>query len=138
MTPRTLAERIEAYVAPGPGGCLLWTGPVAGSGRRPALSVREGGRRRTVYVSRYLWEQEHGPVPPGHDLHHECRRIPCVNPAHLRLLGHAEHTALHNREDDPPARRRERGRYGMHVRYHERGGVLRPSCPWCRPRLGLR
>lgn len=42
-----------------------------------------------------IYEFKHGPVPAGHDLHHECHNKRCVNTDHLTVLTHAEHSKLH-------------------------------------------
>lgn len=44
---------------------------------------------------RVAYENEHGPIPDGHVVHHECGQKLCVNVAHLRCLTHAAHNALH-------------------------------------------
>ena len=47
--------------------CHLWTGGLStgGYGR-----IRVGGKVKQAHV--FGWELEHGPVPPGKDLDHEC------------------------------------------------------------------
>lgn len=56
------------------------------------LEVNINGRK--VYLHRYMYEQAHGPIPPGYDVHHTCETISCVNVAHMEILTHAEHTRL--------------------------------------------
>lgn len=48
-----------------------------------------------IYVHRYFWEREHGPVPDDMDLHHECRTRNCVRLDHLTPLNRQEHMTLH-------------------------------------------
>ena len=61
--------------------CWLWTGSCStGYGQ---LSVSTSGKRRMIYVHRWLYEHHIGPIPPGYVLHHECEAPHCVNPAHL-------------------------------------------------------
>jgi DNA-binding transcriptional ArsR family regulator len=48
-----------------------------------------------IAAHRVVWIAEHGPVPAGHDLHHDCGVRPCVNVAHIRVLTEAEHQKIH-------------------------------------------
>lgn len=64
--------------------CWLWLGGISdGYGL-----FWWGGR--TVAAHRLLWEKTVGPVPPGYELDHRCRRRACVNPEHLRAVTHRE------------------------------------------------
>src|SRR5262245_57715372 len=45
-----------------------------------------GGGRGTYYTHRVSWELHRGPIPSGHDVHHECGNRACFNPEHLRLV----------------------------------------------------
>jgi len=38
---------------------------------------------KTHRIHRYLWEQNHGKIPPGMELRHTCDNPNCINPAHL-------------------------------------------------------
>lgn len=86
-----LPERFMARVRVEPNsGCWLWD------------NVREDGygqywptKSKRVYAHVFAYESEHGPVPEGLELHHECETPECVNPAHLRPLTHREHAAAH-------------------------------------------
>jgi hypothetical protein len=56
----------------------------------------------TVYAEHYgignhriVWIVERGPVPAGHELHHECRVRSCVNVNHLIAVTRAEHIRIH-------------------------------------------
>jgi hypothetical protein len=62
-------------------GCAIWLGKTNG----PAGYgyVRSGARR--VLVHRLSWEREHGPIPPGLCVLHECDNPPCFNTGHLFL-----------------------------------------------------
>lgn len=51
-----------------------------------------------IGAHRLVWIAEHGPVPAGHDLHHDCGVRPCVNVAHIRVLTEAEHRRIHAAE----------------------------------------
>lgn len=61
-------------------GCLIFTGS----------TVRGYGRfwdgERLVLAHRFSFELTHGPIPPGHDVHHTCRNRLCVEPLHLQAV----------------------------------------------------
>lgn len=67
-------------------GCLPWVG---------LLSPKGYGRFRGKLAHRFAWEKLNGPVPPKHELHHECTHRACVNVNHLRLVTKAEHLLIH-------------------------------------------
>ena len=66
-------------------GCLVWTGPGNGSGYG---LIHFGGR--AVRAHRYAWERQHGPIPEGMQIDHQCWNRACVNIDHLRLATHQE------------------------------------------------
>lgn len=67
--------------------CWVWTGATArGYGK---LNTKATGH---VPVFRWLWEQEHGPVPDGLLLDHLCRVSACIRPAHLEPVTPAENS----------------------------------------------
>lgn len=71
----------------GPNGCWLWTAPPGRAGYgtfRPYHSSSLQGAHRFGYE---MWV---GPIPEGLELDHLCRNPPCVNPAHLEPVTHAE------------------------------------------------
>ena len=72
--------------------CTIWTKYVAETGYG---QLRRDGV--LLYAHREAWEQAHGPVPPGHDVHHVCGTRACVNVAHLHLVAHDHHPRLHPR-----------------------------------------
>ena len=53
------------------------------------------GKRGVFLAHRVAWEQAHGPIPEGHDIHHLCENKACVNVEHLACLTPAEHKRLH-------------------------------------------
>jgi hypothetical protein len=61
------------------GECEDWTGAVDKDGY-PMFQL---GVRKTVRGHRWLWEQRHGPIPPGVVVRHTCDRPPCVKDEHL-------------------------------------------------------
>lgn len=70
-------------------GCWIWIGPITGNGNYPSL-----GGNPTTYAHRWAWEQKHGVIPHGQDLHHACKNTLCVNPDHLKSLTRSEHIHL--------------------------------------------
>lgn len=76
--PDWLARRVDPA-----GECRRWIG-TAGSSNRPVTSY--DGRRHLVH--RLVWEQDQGPIPPGHWVVHigSCPHDDCVNIDHLQLL----------------------------------------------------
>jgi hypothetical protein len=60
------------------------------------------GRLHPEYMGigahRVVWIAEGGPIPAGHDLHHDCGIRPCVNLEHLRVVTEAEHRRIHATE----------------------------------------
>lgn len=48
------------------------------------------------HAHRVAWENAHGPIPPGHVIHHVCGDKYCVELDHLQLVTHAEHAAIHD------------------------------------------
>lgn len=81
-----LAERLAARLIPDGDGCLLWQGPVNGSGYG---YIRDGERRIGVHVA--AWEVAHGRrLPEGMVVDHLCRTTTCCAPAHLEAVTQAE------------------------------------------------
>lgn len=80
-TPRrSLAERLSRKTAPGPNGCILWTGAKGEFGHG---NIWAGGRLEGVH--RVAWALSHGPVPAGLCVLHRCDVPACVNIEHLFL-----------------------------------------------------
>lgn len=75
--------------------CIMGHGTMTDRGY---LVRKVGGRKGPVlYVHRMVWENEHGLIPPGHHVHHECGNKWCVNLNHLELLTASEHARLHHK-----------------------------------------
>lgn len=61
------------------GGCWFWTGPT----RNGYGVISPGNSERKVH--RYVWAMEHGPIPRGMVIMHQCDEPLCVNPDHLMM-----------------------------------------------------
>ena len=55
-----------------------------------------GTRKRTTH-HRYVYEQVHGKLPPGVQVHHTCENRRCINVDHLEALTISEHAKITNR-----------------------------------------
>jgi hypothetical protein len=98
-------------------GCWIWHGALGGSGSgaskrydRPVVGKPGGGG--SIYITRIICEEAHGPPPsPKHNALHNTAdgRVgaPCVNPDHLRWG-----TQKENMADMTPEARSERIRLG--------------------------
>jgi len=84
-----LPARFWSKVRRSPKGCWLWTGAIAKSGYG-TFSLNG----RTEYAHRVAWLELIGPIPQGLEIDHvKCGRHRCVNPAHLRVVTHAQNMA---------------------------------------------
>ena len=75
--------------------CLIWNR--AKNPRGYGLSygkASEGEGRRRGVAHKIRWEELHGPVPPGKELHHRCEQEDCGNDEHLELLTRAQNCRL--------------------------------------------
>lgn len=97
-TPRTRAARFAALVAPGPGGCWVWT--PSGVGGPYGVFHFAGVRAKAHRVS---YELHRGPIPEGLVIDHLCCHPWCVNPDHLEAVTSGEN------------RRRQMGRASVSV-----------------------
>src|SRR3954468_5869561 len=80
------------------GKCWIYTGGLnkAGYGLIQ-IGSRTDGTRRKVSVHRLAYTLWVGPIPDGHDVHHDegCLHS-CFNPDHLNDILHDDHHAMHN------------------------------------------
>lgn len=72
-------------------GCWNWTGSLRKGYPSFRIGSHTDGTRKLVFAYRFIWEQIHGPVPKGMQLHHICENIRCVNPDHLEMLTVKQH-----------------------------------------------
>jgi hypothetical protein len=83
----TLAQRLEHYTDK-TGSCWVWTG--CGDKNGYGVMKVDGVQKR---MHRIVWEQSHGPIPPGMEICHRCDNPSCIRESHLFLGSHAENMA---------------------------------------------
>lgn len=66
-------------------GCWEWQGELNSNGYG-----RVWRNNKRIMAHRGFYELHRGPIPEGLELDHLCRNKPCVNPAHLEPVTHAE------------------------------------------------
>jgi hypothetical protein len=80
-------EQILDHVFHCPSGCQLWLGGDTGDGKGGGYpKARYEGKMQTV--TRIVWEEFVGPIPPGWQLDHKCARwsaFPRTNRRCIRL-----------------------------------------------------
>ncbi len=69
------------------GECWVWLRAISSAGY-PVIRFRG----QLLYVHRLM---SRGLIPKGHVVHHRCEHRWCVNPDHLEVMPHAEHTRYH-------------------------------------------
>ncbi len=70
--------------------CVLWQGAINSKG----YAVR-GTKEERFLVHRRVFEDERGPIPEGHEIHHLCEVRRCVNVAHLQAVRPLAHRRVH-------------------------------------------
>lgn len=82
-------ERIILRTVVDENNCWLWMGAMSQKpgGNYPYMKV--DGRSRPV--TRVVYEQCVGVIPPKHEVHHVCHVTECVNPSHLQAVLKAAH-----------------------------------------------
>lgn len=71
-------------------GCHEWMGAKTGKGYPKFYE-----KGKFVAAHRWAYEQKWGIIPEGYVAHHVCSQKHCVNPDHVEILAHDEHTAHH-------------------------------------------
>lgn len=80
---KSLQERIAQYTVRRPSGCLEWIGSnVDGYGQTRINDIN-------YLVHRKVYEEAHGPIPPGIEIMHKCDNPPCCELSHLVAGTHA-------------------------------------------------
>lgn len=77
------------------GDCLVWQKSRRANGYG---QLKTGGRNRTAHTVAY--ELAVGPIPPGMQVDHSCRRRTCIEPSHLRLATHKQNCENRNNRPD--------------------------------------
>ena len=49
-------------------------------------------------LHRVRWEELHGPIPPGHDIHHRNGDRTDNRHENLEIIPHSQHASMHNKE----------------------------------------
>jgi hypothetical protein len=86
-SPVAYLEQDTGYDTP----CWIWQRSLNDRGYG---YLRHQGQCRLAH--RVYWTEANGPVPPGMQLDHLCRKPACVNPDHLQPVSNAENTRRGN------------------------------------------
>lgn len=69
------------------GDCREWQGRMlksqAEQPNTPVIQTTVNGKSLHIIVARWVWEQEHGPIPPGQMIYRTCCNNRCVRGKHL-------------------------------------------------------
>ena len=93
--------RSRCDIVPGPlrTKCWVWKSKALSGGntRRDKVGkyayIRVNGKAYSVH--RLMFALTRGPIPPDHDIDHECEIKPCCNPAHLVARTRGDHNRRH-------------------------------------------
>jgi len=102
-------------------GCWLWDGYVTRAG------YAQTGRNTLVH--RAVYKEMHGPIPPGHEVHHTCSTKRCIRPSHLKLVTRSEHWEAEQELQGVDFRWKNRERPERCPHDHEPDWVYYPSRP---------
>lgn len=76
----SLEHKLAKYIVP-TDGCWEWQG-----GRNADGYGYFSVDRKPIGAHRFMYEQTHGPIPPGLVIDHLCSNRACVNPDHLEAV----------------------------------------------------
>lgn len=74
-------RKTHTYTVDPETGCWIWDGATNIESGYGQLRDREANKN--TYAHLYVYRKLRGPIPPGMELDHLCRRVDCVNPDHL-------------------------------------------------------
>ena len=87
--------------------CWIWQGYIhVDNGYGEISRVNRAGRTRAAH--RAFYEEEYGPIPDGHRVHHRCEVRACVRPTHLEAVSKEEHGLRHSKVTDEQVREMRR------------------------------
>jgi hypothetical protein len=95
--PGYFLGRVQVLIERGPldTPCHVWQGATMwGYALRRVDGIRKVEHRR-------VWENAHGEIPAGYDIHHICGQRRCINLEHLEMLTRSEHLKRHRNEPQP-------------------------------------
>lgn len=72
--------------------CWLWRGCVLEDG----YGQFRDDTKRKWRAHRFIYSKTIGDIPPNYVVHHLCENKICVNPKHLDIMLHCEHSRMHN------------------------------------------
>ena len=84
--------RVRVVITDGPldTPCHIWQGCVTSKGY-PSRTIN----KQPVLGHRAAYQEAHGEIPEGIQIHHACEQRRCVNPAHLAEITPLDHTRHH-------------------------------------------
>lgn len=86
-----LMERVLSKTEVTPGGCWEYMGARHKRSNHGMFGYTVQGKSTVMYVHRWMYEQQVGPVPKGLVLDHVvCQNPPCCNPDHLEPVTNGE------------------------------------------------
>lgn len=91
-----MANRKELVTVRTTSGCLLVVSHKLNKDGYFRKRVMVDGVLRTLFWHRHIYEQAHGPIPPGYEVNHKCKVRHCCEISHLEMLKATEHRTKDN------------------------------------------